>query len=216
MDAGAFLSKPKTEIPPASGWFTAFGKTLFGAVLIWCVAGHIKSPIIAGWSGLLGFVFLLHFGFFHLLALVWQSLGIAAEPIMNSPLLAKSLSEFWSLRWNRGFNQLVRQFAMRPLRRRFGLAGATLGIFVISGLIHDLVISVPATAGYGLPSVYFVIQGCGVLFERSDVAKRLGLGRGWSGWFYTLVVTISPLYWLFHPPFICNVILPFMKALHAL
>jgi hypothetical protein len=41
------------------------------------------------------------------------------------------------------------------------------------------------------------------------------LGRGARGWFFTLVVTVAPLFWLFHPPFIHNVILPMLTAIGA-
>ena len=87
---------------------------------------------------------------------------------------------------------------------------------MISGLLHDLVISVPAKEGYGLPTIYFVIQGAGVVLEHSHLGRRLGLGQGLSGWTFMAVVTAAPAFWLFHRPFVNNVILPFMKAIGAL
>jgi len=62
---------------------------------------------VRGWTGLLGLILLLHFGSFHLIALFWQTLGVNAQPIMSKPRLSKSLSEFWSKRWNGGFRQLA-------------------------------------------------------------------------------------------------------------
>jgi hypothetical protein len=55
----------------------------------------------------------------------------------------------------------------------------------------------------------------GVSFERSRVGKRLGLRRGVRGWLYTALFTAGPAFWLFHPPFVRNVVLPFMRAIGA-
>jgi D-alanyl-lipoteichoic acid acyltransferase DltB (MBOAT superfamily) len=161
-------------------------------------------------------IFLLHFGSFHLIALFWQAMGIAAEPIMSKPILSKTLSEFWGKRWNLGFRQLAHEFIFRPLYKRTGVAVAGLLVFVVSGLIHDLVISLPARGGYGLPTAYFIVQGLGVTLERSALGRKLGLQKGTAGWIFMLVVTAAPAFWLFHPPFVLRVILPFMHAIHAL
>jgi hypothetical protein len=127
-----------------------------------------------------------------------------------------SLSEFWGQRWNLGFRQLAHDMIFRPLHRGLGVGGAGFLVFVVSGLIHDFVISLPAGAGYGLPSAYFVIQGAGVALERSRAGKRLGLRRGVRGWLFMAVWTAGPAFWLFHPPFIRNVVLPFMHVIGAL
>jgi hypothetical protein len=79
-----------------------------------------------------------------------------------------------------------------------------------------LVISVPARGGYGLPTGYFVFQGLGVLVERSSFGKQLGLRDGVRGWLFMVVITAGPVFFLFHPPFVLRVIIPFMKWMHAL
>jgi alginate O-acetyltransferase complex protein AlgI len=89
-------------------------------------------------------------------------------------------------------------------------------VFVVSGIIHDLVISLPAGGGYGLPTIYFALQGTGVAVERSRLGKRFGLGRGIRGWCFMVVFLTVPVFWLFHPWFVMRVILPFMHAIHAL
>ena len=88
-------------------------------------------------------------------------------------------------------------------------------VFVVSGLIHDLVISLPARGGYGLPTFYFALQGMGVVVERSSLGGQLSLRRGYRGWLFMAVFTAAPVYFLFHPPFVLHVIIPFMKAIHA-
>jgi alginate O-acetyltransferase complex protein AlgI len=164
---------------------------------------------------MVGLVLLLHFGFFHLLALAWRAAGIPVTPLMRAPLLSHSLAEFWGERWNTAFNKLAARFLFRPLHHGVGVLMATMLVFLSSGLVHDLVISVPARGGYGLPTLYFLLQGAGILFERTAMARRCGLARGFRGWLFTFIVTAGPAFWLFHPAFIRNVILPFLKCIGA-
>jgi len=87
---------------------------------------------------------------------------------------------------------------------------------MVSGLIHDLVISLPARGGYGLPALYFLLQGAGVTVEHTRLGKRLGLGLGSRGWCFMMMFLVLPVFGLFHPWFVLRVILPFMRAIHAL
>jgi hypothetical protein len=164
---------------------------------------------------MLGVVLLLHFGLFHLLALGWQAAGVNAQPIMRAPLLATSLAQFWGRRWNMAFHALAHDLVFRPLVRRWGATCAGIGVFLISGLVHEAVISLPARGGYGLPTAYFGIQALGVLMERSTWGRRFGLGQGFRGWLFMLFCTAGPAFWLFHPIFIRNIILPMLRAIGA-
>lgn len=217
LDAAEFLSARCTA-PRGSAWLLAILKTLFGALLVWQFAGVLypKYPLAAGWAGMVGLVFLLHFGTFHVVALVWQSAGIAARPLMRNPALSRSLSDFWSRRWNVAFHRVAHDVLFQPLRRRWGIRVATIGTFCASGLVHDLVISTPAGAGYGLPTAYFLLQGLGVAFEHSRVGRHLGLVRGWRGRVFALLLVAAPGYCLFHPPFVQRVVLPFLAVIGAL
>jgi len=172
--------------------------------------------MVAGWIGLFGIVLMLHFGTFDLLAHLWRRVGVAALPIMRAPTRAKSVADFWGRRWNVAFHELAQTFVFRPVRRRWGIAAAIIAVFVVSGVIHELVISLPARGGYGLPTLYFLLQAAAIFFERSTLGRRLGLASAWRGWAYTFAVTAVPAFWLFHPPFIHAVILPFMEAIGAL
>lgn len=219
MDAETFLdSRQSVLAPPFKDWLWASGKTFFGILLLWVVARRVpeQPALVRGWIGLFGLIFLLHFGSFHLIALFWQACGIAAQPIMSKPILSKTLSEFWGQRWNLGFRQLAYDLLFRPLHKRIGVAAASLAVFLASGVIHDLVISLPARGGYGLPTTYFIVQGLGVTLERSGFGKRLGLQKGIAGWFFMLAIAAGPAFWLFHPPFVLRVIIPFMFAIRAL
>ena len=219
MDAKPFMSEGESANQPAPReWLEAGFKLLLGACILWRLVPMVGEarPILAGWCGMLGIIFLLHFGSFHLLALAWRLCGVAAEPIMRASAAATSLSAFWSERWNRGFNQLAHDLIFRKTFRRIGVAWAMLLVFLASGLIHDLVIFVPAEAGFGLPTAYFLAQGIGVLIERSRLGRRLGLNRGAEGWLFMIIFTVGPAYGLFHEPFINKVINPFLKAIGAL
>jgi alginate O-acetyltransferase complex protein AlgI len=218
MDATRFLSPelgPRCSRSPALR-NTALIRILLGLFLLFGVARHAVDPLLAGWIGMLGMLLLLHFGFFHLLSVGWRALRVDAPPIMDAPLRSISVSEFWGQRWNAAFNDLALRLVFRPAARRWGMAGGTLLAFLVSGLVHELVISLPAGTGYGFPSAYFLGQGLGVLTERSSAGKWLGLRAGVRGWMFTMIVVAGPAYWLFHPPFVRQVILPFMQAIGAL
>lgn len=171
--------------------------------------------MITGWVGMVGVVLLLHFGLFHLLSALWRALGINARPIMRSPAGATSLSGFWGEDWNAAFSDLMHGGVFKPLTKSVGRWGALLLVFLISATLHELVISVPARGGYGLPTAYFVLQGLALLFERSKRGQNLGLGSGVKGWCFVALVAGVPAFWLFHPIFIHHVILPMLHAIGA-
>src|SRR5262249_53162900 len=156
---------------------------------------------------MIGVVLVLHFGLFHLSSCFWRAQGRAAAPLMNHPLAATGVADFWSRRWNTAFRDITHRFLFRPLATRYGTTIALLAGFLASGLIHDLVISVPARAGYGLPTLYFMLQAFGIIVERSTLGRRLGLNRGWGGRAFAILVVAGPVFLLFHPPFVHNVVL---------
>src|SRR6185503_14268953 len=131
------------------------------------------------------------------------------------PVAATSVGEFWGKRWNTNFNDLAHEFIFRTLYRRISALWATMLVFLISGLVHELVLSVPARGGYGLPTIYFLVQGLGMIGEHTKPGRRAGLGRGLPGWAFAVLVTAGPAFWLLHPPFIHNVILPMLQAIGA-
>jgi hypothetical protein len=217
MDASEFLGRtsPAPGKIPAREWLFGCLKTLAGAALL-SFASHGAfggNPLIAGWVGMVGIILLLHFGLFDLLALAWRRGGVNVTGVMRQPMAARSLSEFWGKRWNTAFNALARDLAFRPMSRKLSVPQNTLAVFLLSGIVHDLVISLPARGGFGLPTAYFLFQGVAVLVERSSMGRRFGLGKGFRGWLFTLLCTAGPAFWLFHPPFVMNVILPMLHAI---
>ncbi len=221
MDAAAFLNsslRDKINVCSLSEWLLALAKFVIGISLFWGVARVVpqQHSLLVGWIGMIGIVMTLHFGMFHLLSCGWRTMGVDARPIMNGPLISRSISEFWGIRWNTAFRDLTHRFLFLPLIPRIGVRLTVLVAFLFSGLIHDLVISIPAGGGYGGPTLFFLIQGFAILLSRSKAGKKFRLRSGYSGWCFTLLVLLLPICMLFHPVFVQDVIIPFMKTMGAI
>ena len=215
MDAPAFLARASVRRPAVREWAAAASKTALGLAVVFAavLASRHGGSLGTGWLAMVGLVLLLHFGGFHLLSCAWRSAGVDARRLMASPLRAVSLAEFWGRRWNTAFRDLTHRFVFAPLRPRLGAPAAILAGFIGSGLVHDLVVSLPARGGYGGPTGFFAVQGVALLVERSDAGRRLGLGRGLRGRIFTAAVLLLPLPWLFHRAFVERVVVPFLDVL---
>jgi alginate O-acetyltransferase complex protein AlgI len=218
MDARAFLDVRRIAAPgPRREWLASLACISIGAALIWGVAPTVvpAHPLAGGWAAMTGIVLLLHFSAFHLLSLLWRRAGVDAPPIMDEPLLAGSSAELWGARWNRAFSDPARRFIFGPLARRWGIVPATVAVFLASGLAHEAVISVPARAGYGLPTAYFAIQAAAVLLGRTAIARRIGIARGPGARLVAIAAAVGPICILFPPPFVHAVVLPMLRAIGA-
>ncbi len=205
------LDRSGQECPRSFGF--AILKVVLGTVLLWGAARHFTQPLAAGWCGMIGLILVLHFGIFDMLSIFWQSRGLRAAPIMNAPIASLSVAEFWGRRWNSAFRDLAHPFLFVPVARRWGLHAALWVSFAVSGIAHELVISVPAGGGYGLPTIYFLLQALGITLERRMSANL----KSWAArWVCTHAFTALPAFILFHPPFVERVMNPFFHAIGAL
>jgi len=158
---------------------------------------------------LVGLSLILHFGMLNISAGALRLQGIATYLLFRKPAKALSLTEFWSKRWNLAFSEMTSLTIFRPLRSKTGSAVALMASFIFSGFLHELALSVPVNGGYGLPTLYFVLQGLLVLIEKALsnngilFLKNKFIARLWL--FFWLVVP-APL--LFHAKFIDQVIWP--------
>ena len=192
-------------------WIAAVAKTVVGAGLVWFAVPAISADawLLRGWVGMVGMILMLHFGLFHLLALALQACGFDARPNMQTPVLARSLADFWGNRWNTAFNVLAERHGFRPLTPRLGPRAALAVVFLMSGLLHEVVITVPAGGGYGRPTAYFALQAIGIFLERLPLFRS----RPWLRRLFASVVLLLPLGCLFPPVFVRNVILPMLQAM---
>lgn len=219
MDPAGFLFAPQAQVrrPAAAEWLEALAMLLLGIALIWgAVRWLIGWPALAAWIGMGGLLLVGHFGLLQLASCAWRAAGVQARPLMDRPWLAANLADYWGRRWNTAFRDLAHRLVLLPVMRRAGGTAGLIAVFLFSGIVHDLVISVSARGGYGLPTFYFLIQGAAALVQRSAWARSCGLAAGWRGWAITMVVVLGPAGLLFHQPWRENVILPLMHAIGAL
>lgn len=158
---------------------------------------------------LVGFSLILHFGLLGISAGMWRFSGVNTYYLFRQPAQSLSLTELWSKRWNIAFSEMTSVAIFRPLKSKIGSAGALLVAFLFSGLLHELALSLPVNSGYGLPTLYFAIQGLLVLAEKAMVMNKITLlqnkfaARIWV--FFWLIV---PMPLLFHEQFIKKILWP--------
>jgi len=200
MDPERFHRRPPRppDIREANG---AWLRAALGAVLVFAIVPRLDG-LAAAWTGLLGLGLMLHCGLVHLLSIHWRLAGYDARPLFDGVLGARSIGEFWGRRWNRAFSDVTERAIFRPLVPRVGPRPAMVVSFLASGLGHEVLLSVPAGGGYGLCTLYFLIQAAGVALER----RRRSRLR-------TALFVVAPLPLLFHPVFLREVLLPFLEVL---
>jgi alginate O-acetyltransferase complex protein AlgI len=165
------------------------------------------SRLLATMALLPGLSLLVHFGVCNLLAGAWRLRGVACEALFRAPLRSQNLGEFWARRWNLAFSQMTAIAVYRPLAHRLGRGPALMAGFGLSGILHEMAISVPVRAGFGLPLAYFMLHGGLVLIERK--LARVGHPLcGWPGRAWAIFWVVAPLPILFHRPFLAGVVWP--------
>ena len=173
---------------------------------IWVATG---SRLVATAFLLPGLSLIVHFGVFDLLAGAWRRAGVDCKPLFRSPLRSTTLGEFWGRRWNLAFSEMTTLALYQPLARVAGRRAGIVGSFLGSGLLHELAISLPVRAGYGLPLGYFALHGSLLLIEGRwaragrPIDRHPRVGRAW-----TLAWLLIPLPILFHRPFLAGIVWP--------
>lgn len=216
--AGWVGMQPRLFATPRSGSLPGAGARLVRGALGLVIGAALVAFGRLAWTGLhsrllasicllSGLSFLLHFGLCNLLAGLWRFWGIHCNALFRAPLRSQSLAEFWARRWNLAFSEMTSIAVYRPLAAPLGRGPALLAGFLISGLLHEVAISVPVRAGFGLPLLYFAVHGGLVLVERSLSESGHPL-KGWLGRAWTILWLVAPLPLLFHRPFLAGVLWP--------
>ena len=163
---------------------------------------------------LVGFSLILHFGLLGINAGAWRLSGVNTYLLFRQPAKALSLTEFWSKRWNIAFTEMTSIAIFRPLKNKIGGVAALMLAFAFSGLLHELALSVPVNSGYGLPMLYFIIQGVLVLTEKILISRKtMFLQNKITARIWTLFWVIIPMPLLFHTQFIKQIAWP-LAGLH--
>jgi alginate O-acetyltransferase complex protein AlgI len=158
-----------------------------------------------------GLSLILHFGILNIVAGVWRNLGVNCHQLFINPLKSTSLAEFWGHRWNRAFSEMTTVSVYRPMLPFVGKKTAIIAAFAFSGLLHEMAISLPVNAGYGMPLTYFLLQGSLVLLEKNlQQIDRPLFNNEWIGRIWTLICLILPLPLLFHRHFLNGIIWPLL------
>ncbi len=145
-----------------------------------------------------------HFGALRVLKGALRAAGFPVRTLFPNLLEARGLGDFWSRRWNVGYSQMMQRLVGRPLEARFGASAGLIAIFLVSGLLHELAITLSVRSGYGLPTLYFSLHGGLTLLE-----KRIGRPFGKIP---ALLAVAVPLGLLFPPAFQVEVIARFLSV----
>uniref|UniRef100_A0A2P2IRX7 Acyltransferase n=1 Tax=Rhizophora mucronata TaxID=61149 RepID=A0A2P2IRX7_RHIMU len=143
--------------------------------------------------------------------------GFELEPQFNEPYLSSSLQDFWGRRWNLMVSSILRPTVYEPVRktctpfigRRPAQLTAIFGTFVVSGAMHELILSL---LGNGWPTwevtCFFLLHGSCLVAEvavKQAINDRWRLPRLMSTPLAVGFVLVTG-YWLFLPPLIrCQV-----------
>lgn len=179
----------------------ALGTALFAAAR-WAAGRNLDA--LAMPCGLAALSLWVHFGVLHLQAAFFRARGCDVNVLFRNPPISRSLSEFWGRRWNLAFSEMTSLSVHRPLKRRIGNGPSVTAAFLFSGLLHELAISAPVNAGWGLPMGYFALHAIAMNIER-----RIGLS-GWAARVWTIAWVLAPLPLLFHSAFREKVIAPLL------
>jgi hypothetical protein len=101
------------------------------------------------------------------LAVTGRALGMEMEPQFDKPYLSSSLGDFWGRRWNLMVSAALRPAVYDPVRARLGTPAGVLATFLVSGLMHEVVIYyLTFRAPTGRVTAFFVLNGACVCAER--------------------------------------------------
>jgi len=213
MRPGPFTHRAAASLPEVRQLFLGGSARLLTGLAMVVLARQAwvltSSRLLATPPLLVGLSLVVHFGVFDVLAAAWRWQGVDCQRLFRSPLRSTNLREFWGRRWNLAFSEMTAIAIYQPLVRVAGRGPALAASFLGSGLLHELAISVPVRAGYGLPMAYFMLHGILMTVEARLAKANRPIDRvSWFGRVWTLAWLLAPLPILFHRPFLAGVVWP--------
>lgn len=174
---------------PRSFHAAALWQSVAGTLAFAAMAAAVQAIPASGlWFGprwLAGGLMLFAFaeaatGFHNLLTAL---LGLTVPGVLNSPVLSRSIGEFWTERWNPGASVFFRKACYEPLARH-GRVRALFAAFIVSGIWHWLLAYV-VLGRWGMSVVwgaFFFVQPLLILLERRMNVRRWrpAAARGWT------------------------------------
>jgi hypothetical protein len=185
---------------------------LTGATLLWFVPRFLPAATpfaIRFWIALVGWSFLGLFVRLDIGAMIFRAMGFPVEKVMDCPVAATTLGEFWGRRWNRIVPGMLREVFFFPVARWVGARAALFAVFLYSGFYHEGG-SFLAGSGYGRPTLYFLLQFLGVAIENTRPARRLLQGFPWLGRAWTLAVIVLPVGLFLHTGLVNGYLVPML------
>jgi hypothetical protein len=179
-----------------------FLKTILWGVLAYaafCVAASSLDTSLAvhyavRWLFAIVWVLALFETVAHSIHLILALTGLRIPPLHNAPHMARTLREFWSVRWNRLIGRWLREHCYAPLARQgYGNQGLIVS-FVVSAAMHLYITAVLLDVRWGLVmSVLFVLQ---IPLLWLEDALRIRRRPAWVGraWTLSLLAILSPLF----------------------
>lgn len=214
MRPALFHTLPSRPLP----FRRLIGKGILGIASGWVLVylSMLLTPSgqnIAGLLLLAGLSLILHFGFLNLSAAWWRMCGVNTSELFRSPLRSRSLKEFWGKRWNIAFSEMTTLVVYRPLKGAVGPGAALTFSFLLSGVLHEIAISLPVQNGYGLPTLYFVIHAFAMRLEKKFPPVQRILAHPILSRVWVVALLLLPLPLLFHTAFINEVLTPLRSLL---
>lgn len=225
-----FRSKPKSGGKFTTLRNVALEACLLSVVIYSYSFRHSFSPSFIGLLYCLHMYLALDIVLVFLATLANACLGVQLEPQFNKPYLSRSLQDFWGKRWNLIVTNILRPSVYDPVLYfcwkthikvykkiyvknqqtevggkfpLWGRAVAVLSVFVVSGLMHELIFYyMTETKASWEVTAFFILHGLCLAIE-------IGLRRRLSPYitvpkFIAIPVTLIFIYitalWLFFPP----------------
>ena len=199
MDPGAFLVRRKMEWK--SHALVGSLCLLAGCVGVYiCYLLDVRNVVILFICMSIGF----HFGILRLMTAFWRMQCFPVKLLFRNPLAMRGFRDFWGKRWNLAYSQMMARAVKKPLTPVLGDKGSMFAVFLVSGLLHELAITVPVGGGYGWPTAFFIIHGVICLLEKKD-SIYMGVVCG--------VVLVLGVPYLFGQKFLEEIIIPSRNVL---